>query len=266
MQSVITIEEQPETTTCVARISGELDTTTVPELRAAVDRAVNRGCLTVVADLENVTYMDSSALGFLVWADRRLQPVSGRLVLAGANSDVTRIIELSGLIGIVPSVSAAMSVGDALSSIQPEYANTEPEWTESFSFPAELSMMASVRSRIADLVAPLGITESAQFDLKVAVGEALANAIRHGSPGGPDDEISVVVTAYPDRIAVNVSDTGCGFDGATTPGTDIYAPSGRGVLFMRALADSVEFGLGPNGGTCVQLVKRRDSDPAEATA
>jgi anti-anti-sigma factor len=261
---LITIEQQPGTTTCVARISGELDTTTVPELRAVVDRAVNHGCLTVVCDLENVSYMDSSALGFLVWADRRLQPVSGRLVLAGANPDVTRIIELSGLIGIVPSVSAAVSVGDALSTITPQFEDSEPQWTESFSFPAELSMMASVRSRIAELVKPLGLSESAQFDLKVAVGEALANAIRHGSPRGTTDEVAVVVTAYPDRIVVGVSDSGCGFDGTANAGTDIYAPSGRGVLFMRALADSVEFALGANGGTCVQLVKRRDAETADA--
>lgn len=260
---MITIEEQPGTTTCVARISGELDTTTVPELRAAVDRAVSRGCLTVVCDLENVSYMDSSALGFLVWADRRLQPVSGRLVLAGANPDVTRIIELSGLIGIVPSVSAALSVGDALSSITPEYEDVEPEWSETFSFPAELRMMASVRSRIAELVAPLGLSESSQFDLKVAVGEALANAIRHGSPQGTDDEVAVMVTAYPDRIVVGVSDSGCGFDGMSTPDTDIYAPSGRGVLFMRALADSVEFGRSDCGGTRVELVKRREHETAE---
>jgi len=69
------------------------------------------------------------------------------------------------------------------------------------------------------------------FDIRVAVGEALANAIKHGSPKGEGDNVDVVVTAYPDRIKVAVTDRGTGFDGQLARQLDPYAPSGRGVLF-----------------------------------
>jgi hypothetical protein len=44
----------------------------------------------------------------------------------------------------------------------------------------------------------------------------------------------------------------------------VFAPSGRGVLFMRALMDAVEFGWSAGGGTCVRLAKRRMSPSQSA--
>jgi serine/threonine-protein kinase RsbW len=254
--SVIRIEHESGSSSCVARVSGDLDCTTVPELREGIDTAVSDGCTKVVLDLSDVTYLDSSALGFLVWADRRLMPVSGRLMLAGAGSDVLRVLELSGLIGVAPCVMAAASVDEALFGLALGSATAVPLWVEEFSFPADVSQMAPVRARITEIVAPLGLSESAVFDIKVAVGEALANAIRHGSPRGPIDYVHVEVRAFGDRVDVVVSDAGPGFDGVSPARQDVYAPSGRGVLFMRALMDAVEFAESVGGGTSVRLAKR----------
>jgi len=257
MSELIHIEQAPGSTICIARVSGDIDLSAVPELREAVDSAVARGCRVLVSDLTEVTYMDSSALAFLVWADRRLEPLAGRLVLAGANEDVTRIIELSGLIGAVPTVSAASSVDEAISSVQIPHEVFDAELVVAFSFPADASSMGGVRSRIGEIVAPFGLPESSQFDLKVAVGEALANAVRHGSPRGSADEVGVEVRVFPDRVVVTVSDSGYGFTGEAVADSDVYASNGRGVLFMRALADSVEFDRTVAGGTLVRLAKRR---------
>ena len=254
--NVITVERSSEST-CVAHVSGDLDCITVPDLRSQVDAAVADGCTNVVVDLSQVTYIDSSALGFLVWADRRLVSVIGKLLLAGAGRDVTRILELSGLMGVAPSVAASASVDDALSGLSLGEETAEPVWVERFSFPADVSEMSSARSRITEIVAPLDLPDSTVFDMKVAVGEALANAIRHGSPAGPENDVKVEVRAFDDRVDVVVSDCGCGFDGMAPPRQDVYAPSGRGVLFMRALMDVVEFGTCEGGGTAVRLAKRR---------
>jgi serine/threonine-protein kinase RsbW len=99
------------------------------------------------------------------------------------------------------------------------------------------------------------MTEAALFDVRVAVGEAVSNAIRHGSPGGERDRVVVEVAAYPDRAVLVVRDRGAGFDGSADDGADLYAPSGRGVMFMRALMDRVDFARSPDGGTVVTLVK-----------
>jgi anti-sigma B factor antagonist len=254
---VIRFEHQTGTPACVAHVSGDLDCITVPELREGIDAAVSDGCTQVIVDLSEVTYLDSSALGLLVWADRRLLPVSGELVLAGAGRDVSRILELSGLMGVAQSVLAAGSVDEALSRLAAVPVGAGPLWTEAFSFAADVRQMAEVRNRITEIVSPLDLPEATVFDLKVAVGEALANAIRHGSPAGSDDRVHVEVQAYDDRVDVIVSDSGCGFDGRSPSRQDVYAPSGRGVLFMRALMDAVEFAQCAGGGTSVRLAKRR---------
>ncbi len=254
---MITLERQAGTGTCVARLTGDIDAASTPSVREALDAAIRDGCRRIVLDLSRVEYVDSSALGLLVWADHRLQPLSGALLLAGAGRDVTRILELSGLIGVAPSVFVSESVEAALAALAPPSAKGEPLWTRSFEVSADARLMAQARARITDMIAPLGLPESAVFDIKVATGEALANAVRHGSPRGPLDGIGVEIAAFDDRVEISVSDHGRGFDGTSQPSADVFAPSGRGVLFMRALMDRVEFGDSAGGGTCVRLAKHR---------
>jgi anti-anti-sigma factor len=241
----------------VVRVEGDFDSVSVPRIREAVDQALDRGCREVVLDLTAVTYIDSSALGFVVWADQRLHPVGGKLVLAGATADVARMLAVSGLIGVAPSVAMSASIDAALSGRGPSLSDSVPIWTEAFEFAADVRHMADARARVAEIVAPLGLGDSAVFDIKVAVGEALANAVRHGSPGGPNDVVCVEVRVFPEKVDVVVTDNGHGYDGVVKPSVDALAPSGRGVLFMRALMDAVEFQRGESGGTSVLLAKRR---------
>ena len=54
---------------------------------------------------------------------------------------------------------------------------------------------------------------------------------------------------------LEIADNGIGFDGVHNASDDLYAPSGRGIMFMRALMDRVEFDRTSEGGTLVRLVK-----------
>ncbi len=254
---MVTATGRADSEACVLKVSGDFDSTSVQGVRDSLDAALGEGFRSIVLDLSGVTYMDSSALGFVVWADQRLQPVAGRLALAGANADVARILELTGLIGVAPSIVVSASLAEALSGGVLTYDRSGALWVESFEFAADASRLASARTRLGEIIAPLGLSDSAVFDIKVAVGEALANAVRHGSPRGQSDTVCVEVRAYADRVDIVVSDDGCGYDGAIRPSRDAFAPSGRGVLFMRALMDAVEFCPGIVGGTSVVLAKRR---------
>jgi anti-anti-sigma factor len=246
--------------TCVLSVEGDFDGLAVPRVREALSAALSEGADRLLLDLSRVDFIDSSALGFIVWADSRIGPIGGRLALAGANPDVARILELSGLIGLAPTVVLSPSIEDALDSIRIDAGKGTPLWVESFEFPSDPSHMAAVRNRVAEIVVPLGLTEAAVFDIKVAVGEALTNAVRHGSPRGTSDTVCVDVRAYPERVDIVVSDSGSGFDGVPSRSSDDLAPGGRGVLFMRALMDAVEFLPGSGGGTDVLLAKRRSAE------
>ena len=154
----------------MARLMGDIDAVSAPLVREALDGAITEGCRTIVLDLSHVDYLDSSALGLLVWADHRLQPISGALLLAGAGRDVARILELSGLIGVAPSVFTADSVEAALAGLTPPSKKGEPLWTRSFEIPADARLMADARAQITSMLAPLGLPESTVFDIKVATG------------------------------------------------------------------------------------------------
>jgi serine/threonine-protein kinase RsbW len=241
----------------VVRLSGDLDAAVVPELRRGLDEALSSSCTNVVLDLSNVLYADSSALGLLVWIDQRLQPCGGRLVVAGAGRDVGRVLELSGLVTVASTLMMSATTDAALEGLELPDRPSEVLWEEQIPVVPTIDALGDVRERVASIVSSLSFPESALFDLKVALGEALVNAVRHGAPLQGEAEVGVHVTAFEDRVVIEVADNGAGFDGTPRDSQDLYAASGRGILFMRALTDKVEYEASPSGGTLVRLTKHR---------
>ncbi len=243
---------------CVVRPSGDIDMSVVPELRRALETVMEGGCTNVVLDLAGVDYADSSALGLLVWLDHKLRPAGGRLILAGATRDVTRILELSGLVTVAASIAMSANVDAALEGLDLPPLSADPLWDRVIDMEADVTQLSSVREQVCEVLMPLNFPESALFDIKVALGEALANAIRHGASTSDDSEVQVRVAAYSDRVLLEVMDNGRYFDGQPTNSEDDpYRPDGRGIMFMRALMDRVEFEPSPLGGTLVRLTKHR---------
>lgn len=82
--------------TVVLAPSGELDLAASTFLRAALVEACDEG-LPVVVDLSEVTFIDSTALGVLVAAHRRLQAGGCHLTLRGASSRIRTVLDTTGL-------------------------------------------------------------------------------------------------------------------------------------------------------------------------
>lgn len=256
-----TIQRYEDLRAGVVGVDGDIDMATVPPLQASLDALVESGYVNVVLDLHDVRYADSSALGMLVWLDRRLRDVDGKVVLAGANRDIRRVLAISRIASVADTLCESDTVDAALLEMEPVGRTENEEWIEEIDMPAEVGMLAEVRESVCALIEPLGFPEAALFDIKVALGEALANAVRHGSPqaGG---SVSVRVRGFADKVVVEVRDTGHGFDGDHACSDDLYASGGRGIMFMRALMDQVAFEQAGSGGTTVTLVKHRA--PVEA--
>jgi len=85
---------------------------------------------------------------------------------------------------------------------------------------------------------------AAVFAVRLAVEEALTNAINHGHAELPDEPVELAWRVLPDRIDVEVVDHGPGFDpdGSPDPTLDenLENPAGRGLMLMRAYMTSVE--------------------------
>ena len=86
-------------------------------------------------------------------------------------------------------------------------------------------------------------------DLKLALTEAASNSVRHAY--GANEDVGVVEIAYelhPDRLVIEVTDDGGGFDPTRAPGQpDELSEGGLGIAIIRAIADDVEIGAQPGG-------------------
>jgi serine/threonine-protein kinase RsbW len=84
-------------------------------------------------------------------------------------------------------------------------------------------------------------------DLKLALTEAASNSVRHAYGG----EVGVVEISYellPDRLVIEVTDDGGGFDPLEPVGApDDLSEGGLGIAIIRAIADEVEIGAQPDG-------------------
>lgn len=78
-------------------VRGEIDLATVNTLRAAVIDAVAAGARRVHLMLDGVTYIDSSGLGTLIGAHKRLAALGGELVVRCEVERVLRLFRMTGV-------------------------------------------------------------------------------------------------------------------------------------------------------------------------
>ena len=81
----------------VLQLAGELDCDTVPVLRQALDQLCSRTVPTLVLDLAELQFIDSSGLHELVRALRRQREVGGEVVLRQPSAQTMRVLEIVGL-------------------------------------------------------------------------------------------------------------------------------------------------------------------------
>lgn len=114
--------------------------------------------------------------------------------------------------------------------------------------------VATARGFVEVTLRLVGVTASSIAELRLAVGEACANAVQHAQ-GSTAFEVAIKVDAT--SCTVTVSDNGVGFDASTLrpemPGP--HAPRGRGIPLMNASVDAVDVHSGPDYGTIVKLTK-----------
>lgn len=92
----VDIAHEPGAPRATVRVEGEVDTASVGELSAALERVVANGATDVRLDLGAVPFMDSTGLTALLVARRMLEG-RGRIAVDVASSAVRRTFEVAGL-------------------------------------------------------------------------------------------------------------------------------------------------------------------------
>lgn len=88
----------------VVEIRGELDLHTSTAVRERLDELITDDPAFVALDLSGVPFMDSSSLGVIVTALKRLRERGGDLALIGAAGSPAKVLSITGMDQVIPSV------------------------------------------------------------------------------------------------------------------------------------------------------------------
>jgi anti-sigma regulatory factor (Ser/Thr protein kinase) len=238
---------------CVVRCLDQDGRDLVTDLRAGLERCRASGADAIVLDVDASVEVGADAVEVLSAAAEDLRLAGGSLVVATEEPAVRAKLADAGLVHpTVPPEGHDLS-GSGSTLVLP----VQPHWEHEFVFPATRASLPAARRRLTAFAEVAGLRETELFEFSVAVAEALTNAVVHGSPHGADDDILARFLCYEDEVAVEVVDGGGGLDATPVCVPEASAVSGRGIHFMRALCDAVQFTCGPLG-THVLLVKRRE--------
>ncbi|MGH3264010.1 MAG: STAS domain-containing protein [Trebonia sp.] len=96
----------------VVTVSGDVDVSTAPELRAELVELLESGVNSAVVDLDEIEFLDSSGLGALIDGRTKAMQGNGELVLVCTQPRILKLFEITGLDGvfsIYPDVATALA-------------------------------------------------------------------------------------------------------------------------------------------------------------
>lgn len=86
----------------VVAVRGEVDLATAPTLKNRLLELVADGTTEIVVDLSNTDFLDSTGLGAVVAAYKRVRAHEGHLRLVATSARVKRVFEITNLDRVVP--------------------------------------------------------------------------------------------------------------------------------------------------------------------
>ncbi len=95
----------------VVELAGEIDVYTSPKVKEAMTELIDQGHYHFIMNLEKVRYIDSTGLGVLISALKRVREFGGSVSLVCTNPQIKKIFDITGLVkifGIFDSEPSAM--------------------------------------------------------------------------------------------------------------------------------------------------------------
>jgi len=122
---------------------------------------------------------------------------------------------------------------------------------------ADVDAVRPVVDEIMQVIRGMKCGAGKEFEIELALQEALANAVVHGCGNDPSKKVEVCVACDESRgLLIVVRDPGPGFDPASIPspitGQNVFSEHGRGIFLVTQLMDEVHF---ERGGTEIHMRK-----------
>jgi serine/threonine-protein kinase RsbW len=124
--------------------------------------------------------------------------------------------------------------------------------------PADVNSVTPVVNWVMEIAREMKCAAGKEFEVEMALREALANAIIHGCKKDTNKMVQFCVACDESRgLLIVIRDPGPGFDPSSIPspvvGESIHSEHGRGIYLINQLMDEVRF---EHGGTEIRMRKR----------
>jgi serine/threonine-protein kinase RsbW len=137
--------------------------------------------------------------------------------------------------------------------------NREAAGEVAVDIPSDPTEARRVQDQIEQLLAAHQCGEHDLFAIRLALEEALVNAIKHGNGFDRTKKVAIRYTIQPGRFHINITDEGHGFDPEDVPDPtaveNLERPCGRGLLLMRNYMNEVTFNPRGNSVTMCKLFR-----------
>ena len=133
-----------------------------------------------------------------------------------------------------------------------------------FDIPSDLHRGREVQEAILTRCRDAGFHEDAYFAVKLALDEAVTNAIKHGNGLDPAKRVTVRAAVTPDRMWAEVRDEGPGFVRRAVPDPtaeeNLDRCSGRGLLLIEAYMTDVSWS---GDGRTIRMARDNNAAPPQ---
>lgn len=117
--------------------------------------------------------------------------------------------------------------------------------------PSDSAAGQALQERIIAAMESLNYSTRDVFGMRLALEEALVNAIKHGNRMDPSKNVRVQCLVSDEITRIEIEDEGEGFDVSDVPDPtaeeNLERPCGRGLMLMRAFMTRVEYNAVGNG-------------------
>ena len=125
--------------------------------------------------------------------------------------------------------------------------------------PSDPTEARRVQEQIERLLEARGTGDHELFGIKLALEEALVNAIKHGNQMDRAKKVHISYRLHADRFEISIADEGPGFDPGDVPDPTAFEnlerPCGRGLMLMRHYMTEVAYNDRGNGVTMSKVFK-----------
>jgi anti-anti-sigma factor len=204
--------------------------------------ALSRNPENLTLDLGEVEMIDSSGLRVLLQIRKSCAETGAELKLGSVSDCVARIISMSRLGPVFGLDDLRWDTRPAAPS--PRIDLEGAQWkTYEYAAVSDAFIIAGLRERAVEAAIEAGAAGELLCDIRIAVGEALTNAYKHGSPNKGVDQIQLRCMTCPGAVVVEIQDEGAPFnpDGVREHDPSKMRDHGMGIFLMREAMDLVEF-------------------------